>query len=70
MSLEALIQFFFLANFFFAPIAIIGNQYNQGLVAMAGAERVFRLIDLKPEWEDDPAAVPLPDPRTPDRRRK
>ncbi len=56
---EALIQFFFLANFFFAPIAIIGNQYNQGLVAMAGAERVFRLIDLKPDWEDLPTATPL-----------
>ena len=64
MPLEALINFFFLANFFFAPIAIIGNQYNQGLVAMAGAERVFRLIDLKPDWEDDPAATALVDPRT------
>ena len=60
MPPEALIKFFFLSNFFFAPIAIIGNQYNQGLVAMAGAERVFRLIDLKPDWEDDPAAQPLP----------
>jgi ABC-type multidrug transport system fused ATPase/permease subunit len=63
MPLDALIQFFFLASFFFAPIAILGNQYNQGLVAMAGAERVFRLIDLKPDWEDDPAAKDLPDPR-------
>jgi ATP-binding cassette subfamily B protein len=60
MPLESLIQFFFLSNFFFAPIAVIGNQYNQGLVAMAGAERVFRLIDLKPDWEDDPAAQALP----------
>ena len=63
MPPEALINFFFLANFFFAPIAIIGNQYNQGLVAMAGAERVFRLIDLKPDWEDLPTATPLADPR-------
>ena len=31
---------------------------------MAGAERVFRLLDLKPEWEDDPAAADLPDPRS------
>ena len=59
MTMEALITFFFLSNFFFAPIAIIGNQYNQGLVAMAGAERVFRLIDLKPAWEDLPTATPL-----------
>jgi len=55
-----LIQFFFLANLFFSPIATIGNQYNQALIAMAGAERVFRLIDAQPDWEDDPAATPLP----------
>ncbi len=63
MTMGGLITFFLLANQFFAPIAIIGNQYNQALIAMAGAERVFRLIDLKPEWEDDPAASDLPDPR-------
>ncbi len=60
MPMDALITFFFLANFFFAPIAVIGNQYNQALVAMAGAERVFRLIDTKPDWEDAADAVPLP----------
>jgi len=60
MSMDALITFFFLSNFFFSPIAVIGNQYNQALVAMAGAERVFRLIDTKPDWEDAPDAVPLP----------
>ncbi len=63
MSMDALIQFFFLSNFFFSPIAVIGNQYNQALVAMAGAERVFRLIDTKPDWEDAPAAAPLPEVR-------
>ena len=60
MTIGELIQFFFLANLFFAPIATIGNQYNQALLAMAGAERVFRLIDARPDWEDDPAAEPLP----------
>ncbi|HVU33091.1 MAG TPA: ABC transporter ATP-binding protein [Opitutaceae bacterium] len=65
MTLDSLIKFFFLSNFFFSPIAIIGNQYNQALVAMAGAERVFRLIDTAPDWEDDPAATELPDPRSP-----
>ena len=60
MSIGDLIQFFFLANLFFSPIATVGNQYNQALIAMAGAERVFRLIDAKPDWEDDPQAVPLP----------
>jgi ATP-binding cassette subfamily B protein len=63
MEVGGLITFFVLANQFFAPISIIGNQYNQALVAMAGAERVFRLIDVKPDWEDDPMAAALPDPR-------
>jgi ATP-binding cassette subfamily B protein len=67
MGVGDLITFFLLANQFFAPIAIIGNQYNQALIAMAGAERVFRLVDVKPDWEDALEARPLPDPRTPDR---
>src|SRR6266478_5260876 len=54
-----LVMFFFLANFFFDPVQVLGNQYNQALAAMAGAERFFRLIDLKPEWQDAPASAPL-----------
>ena len=63
MGVGDLITFFLLANQFFAPIAIIGNQYNQALIAMAGAERVFRLIDAPPDWEDAADAADLPDPR-------
>ena len=63
MTLGGLITFFLLANQFFSPIATIGTQYNQALIAMAGAERVFRLIDVKPDWTDDPRAIDLPDPR-------
>ena len=55
-----LIQFFFMANVFFNPIQVLGNQYNQALTAMAGAERVFNLLDSKPDWQDPPDAVPLP----------
>lgn len=64
LAMDTLIKFFLLANTFFAPIQIIGNQYNQALVSMAGAERVFRLIDAKPDWEDEPDATALPDPRS------
>ncbi len=60
MEIGSLITFFLLANQFFAPLSIIGNQYNQALIAMGGAERVFRLIDVKPEWEDAPTARDLP----------
>ncbi|MES1178542.1 MAG: ABC transporter ATP-binding protein [Myxococcales bacterium] len=60
VKLEALIQFLFLSNAFFAAIPNLGNQYNQALTAMAGAERVFTLLDVKPDWEDAPDAVALP----------
>lgn len=60
MPPEHLVQFFFLANIFFSPIQMLGNQYNQALTAMAGAERVFQMLDTPPEWSDAPDAQPLP----------
>jgi ATP-binding cassette subfamily B protein len=59
VTLSALIQFLFLSNALFAAIPNIGNQYNQALTAMAGAERVFALLDTPPEWQDAPDAQPL-----------
>ena len=52
-----LVGFFFMAGMFFSPISTLGAQYNQALTAMAGAERVFNLIDSSPGWEDAPDAV-------------
>jgi ATP-binding cassette subfamily B protein len=56
VELEALIQFLFLSTSFFNGIPIVGDQYNQALTAMAGAERVFRLLDTRPDWQDAPDA--------------
>ena len=61
VPLHALIQFLFLSNAFFGSIPMIGTQYNQALTAMAGAERVFALLDLRPDWVDEPAARDLPE---------
>ncbi len=58
-----LVSFFFMANLFFAPISILGNQYNQAMTAMAGAERLYKLLDTEPEWSDRPNAVQLDDIR-------
>jgi len=55
-----LVMFFFLANLFFEPVQNIGNQINQALMAMAGGERLFRLLDQAPDWQDAAAAKPLP----------
>lgn len=51
LDLATLIQFLFLSSLFFSPVPILGTQYNQALTAMAGAERVFALLDA-----DVPAA--------------
>jgi ATP-binding cassette subfamily B protein len=60
MDVGDLVIFFFLANLFFEPVQVIGDRYNQALTAMAGAERLFRLLDQEPEWRDLPSARPLP----------
>ncbi|HEY3856586.1 MAG TPA: ABC transporter ATP-binding protein [Verrucomicrobiae bacterium] len=60
MDVGDLVIFFFLANLFFEPVQVIGDRYNQALTAMAGAERLFRLLDQEPEWTDLPTAKPLP----------
>jgi ATP-binding cassette, subfamily B, bacterial len=59
MEVGDLVMFFFLANLFFDPVQAIGNQLNQALMAMAGAERLFRMMDQKPEWQDAADARPL-----------
>ncbi len=45
-----------MAGMFFSPISVISAQYNQALAAMAGAERVFKLLDTEPAWQDRPDA--------------
>ncbi|CAA9378637.1 MAG: Heterodimeric efflux ABC transporter, permease/ATP-binding subunit 2 [uncultured Phycisphaerae bacterium] len=47
-------------DWFMNPIRSFGTFYNQLLMAMAGAERVFSLLDLKPEVHDAEGARPLP----------
>jgi ATP-binding cassette subfamily B protein len=57
---EALVGYYLMSSTFFGPVASIGNIYNQALAAMAGAERVFQLLDTKPEFADVPNAIALP----------
>jgi len=60
MEVGDLVMFFFLANLFFDPVQVIGNQLNQALMAMAGAERLYRMLDQKPGWRDAADAKALP----------
>ncbi|MFK7789484.1 MAG: ABC transporter ATP-binding protein, partial [Phycisphaeraceae bacterium] len=57
---ESLVVFALLMPQFFNPIATIGRQYNDALTAMAGAERVFGLLDTEPERLDADDAIDLP----------
>ena len=47
MEVGDLVMFFFLANLFFDPVQVIGNQLNQALMAMAGGGTV--VSDAGPE---------------------
>lgn len=60
LHVGVLIQFFFLSTVFFNAIQSLGNLYNRAMQSMVGAERVFQLLDLQPEWKDSPSARELP----------
>jgi len=47
-------------DWFMGPVITLGAFYNQLMMAMAGAERVFGLYELKPDVHDLPDAKPLP----------
>lgn len=55
-SIADLYQFVMMSGLFFQGIVSIGTQFNHALSSMAGAERVFRLLDTQPAWQDPPDA--------------
>ncbi len=58
MTVTDLLAFMMMTGVFFQPILVIGDMYNVVLQAMAGAERVFHLIDTAPaQLEPDQRAV-------------
>ncbi len=57
MPIGTMIQFFFLAALFFQPLIYLGNMLNEALTAMAGAEKIFHILDTTPTWQDSPNAL-------------
>jgi ATP-binding cassette subfamily B protein len=47
-------------DLFMGPIVTFGNFHNQLMMAMAGAERIYDLLDTTPDVVDTPDARPLP----------
>lgn len=52
MKIGVLITFLQFSRQFSAPIAQMSQQFNSILMALAGAERIFALIDAKPETDE------------------
>jgi len=65
LALKGLVTVGLLATFitygrqFIQPVRQLSEMYNSIQSALAGAERVFEIIDTHPEMEDSPSAVSL-----------
>jgi len=59
-GIGAVVAVFLYWDWFMNPILTFGAFYNQLMMAMAGAERVFNLLDTEPDVTDVPKAVALP----------
>ncbi len=57
-----LTAFVLLVERFFQPIRELSRRYNQLLATMAAGERIFELLDKKPDIRDAPDAYELPTP--------
>jgi len=57
LTIGALVAFLQYTQRFFRPITDLSEKYNTMQAAMASAERIFNLLDTKPEIED--AASPI-----------
>jgi ATP-binding cassette subfamily B protein len=60
VGFDNLLVFYFIISNVLGPIATLGQMYTIAASSMAGAERVFNLLDRKPDFLDDPDALDLP----------
>ena len=54
-----LVSFYSYITKFFNPIQTLAEQFNQLQSAFASAEKIFTIMDMKPEIVDDPDAIEL-----------
>lgn len=60
LAVGVVVAFFIYVQQFFRPIQIISSIYTQMQSALAGAERIFDLVDEPVEQQDTPGAQALP----------
>jgi len=59
VSVGIIATFIAYAQGFVQPLRQLANMYNALQAALAGAERVFEILDTAPEIQDEPDAAPL-----------
>jgi len=57
VSVGTIAAFISYGNNFLSPVRQIANQYNSLQAALAGAERIFGILDTPGENEDDPGSI-------------
>lgn len=60
-NVGTLIAFTYYISMFWHPIMNLSNFYNQLLTNITGAERIFDILDTKPEITDSEAVIDLPE---------
>lgn len=63
VSIGLLTAFILYSQRFFEPLRQITQVYSMVQSALAGAERLFEMMDMKPEVQEKPDALPLADIR-------
>lgn len=60
LSLGDIVRFLLYLSLFYAPLTTLVASVDSLLQAVAGAERVFALLDAEPDIKDKPDAIELP----------
>ena len=60
VTVGVIASFVVYAQNFFRPLRMLAELYNQLQSALAGAERIFEVLDEVPSVQDSPGALPLP----------
>lgn len=60
LTAGTLVAFVLYVERFFDPIRDLAQRYNTFQATMAASERLFGLLDMQPDLQDAPDAVPLP----------
>lgn len=60
VSIGTLIAFGTYISMFWSPVLNLSNFYNQLITNISGAERIFEIMDTKPDLIDDDNVIPLP----------